>query len=99
MATLAVHDKKAGDDQFLRFLPIIRRESTDDRNFVKKAVNWALRQIGKRNLALNRAAMKTAKAICSIDSKIAKWIASDALKELSSPAVQRRIGAKKVMKR
>jgi len=95
MATLAVHDKKAKDDQFLKFLPMIRQESTDNRNFVKKAVNWALRQIGKRNAALNRAAIKTAKAIYSIDSKTAKWIASDALKELSSAAVQRRIGARK----
>lgn len=95
MATLAVHDKKAKDDQFLKFLPIIERESTDDRNFVKKAVNWALRQIGKRNAALNRAAIRTTKAIHSIDSGTARWIASDALKELSSAAVQRRIGARK----
>ena len=95
MATLAVHDKKAKDDQFLKFLPIIKRESTDNRNFVRKAVNWALRQIGKRNVALNRAAIETAKAIYTIDSKTAKWVASDALKELESPAVQRRLGARK----
>ena len=58
MATLAVHDKEAGDKEFLKFLPIIKREATDDRNFVKKAVNWALRQIGKRNLSLNKVAIK-----------------------------------------
>ena len=78
-------------DEFLKFLPIIKRESTDDRNFVKKAVNWALRQIGKRNVELNKAAIRTAKEIQLIDSKSAKWIASDALRELTSDAVQKRL--------
>jgi 3-methyladenine DNA glycosylase AlkD len=91
MATLAVHDKESGDKQFLKFLPIIKREARDERNFVKKAVNWALRQIGKRNLALNRMAIKTAKEIQGIDSKAAKWIASDAIRELTSEAVQKRL--------
>ena len=95
MATLAVHDKKARDDPFLEFLPIIKRESTDNRNFVKKAVNWALRQIGKRNTSLNRAAIETAKAIRNIDSKTAKRVASDALKELTSTAVERRLRSRK----
>jgi 3-methyladenine DNA glycosylase AlkD len=95
MATLADHDKKAKDDRFLKFLPIIEMESNDDRNFVKKAVNWTLRQIGKRNTSLNKAAIETAEAICSNDSKTARWIASDALKELTSPAVQRRLRSRK----
>ncbi len=94
MATLAVHDKKASDEEFLKFLPIIKREASDNRNFVKKAVNWALRQIGKRNLNLNRKAIETAKEIQEIDSKSAKWIASDALRELTSQAVLERLQAK-----
>ncbi len=91
MAALAVHDKRAGDEKFLEFLPVIKREAVDDRNFVKKAVNWALRQIGKRNLNLNRAAIETAKEIQGIDSKAARWIASDALRELSDEKKQTRL--------
>lgn len=91
IACLAVHDKKAGDASFLEFLPLIRRESTDPRNFVKKAVNWALRHIGKRNLRLNRAAIQTAREILEIDAKSAKWIATDALRELTSDKVQKRV--------
>jgi 3-methyladenine DNA glycosylase AlkD len=91
MATLAVHDKEASDTKFQRFLPIIKRESEDERNFVKKAVNWALRQIGKRNRHLNQLAIKTAKQIQGMDSKSARWIASDALRELTSPDVRRRL--------
>lgn len=91
MAVLAVHDKTAPDSQFLEFLPIIRRESGDDRNFVKKAVNWALRQIGKRNLRLNREAIRCAQEIRQIDTRSARWIAADALRELNSEAVQQRI--------
>ena len=93
MAVLAVHDKEAADAKFLRFLPIIKRESVDERNFVKKAVNWALRQIGKRNLNLDRAAIRTAREIRQIDSRSARWVAADALRELTSDAVQRRLGA------
>ena len=94
MASLAVHDKKADDKQFEPFLPIIKREATDNRNFVKKAVNWALRQIGKRNLNLNRQTIETAKEIQQIDSKSAKWIAADAIRELSSQAVWKDCKAK-----
>jgi 3-methyladenine DNA glycosylase AlkD len=83
MAVLAVHDKDTADKIFLSFLPIIKRESGDPRNFVKKAVNWALRQIGKRNRILNRAAIETAKEIQKLNSKSAKWIAADALRELN----------------
>jgi len=91
MAVLSVHDKKANDAEFLKFLPIIERESVDDRNFVKKAVNWALRQIGKRNVNLNKEAIKAAREIQRLDSKSARWIAADALGELTSPAIQRRL--------
>ena len=91
MAALAVHDKKASDADFLKFLPIIKRESTDERNFAKKAVNWALRNMGKRNLNLNKMAIKTAEEIKRIDSKSARWIAADALRELTGEAVQKRL--------
>lgn len=91
MAALSVHDKKAGDEKFLEFLPVIKREATDQRNFVRKAVNWALRQIGKRNAKLNEAAVQTAKEIQAMDSKTAKWIASDALRELTGRAVRSRL--------
>jgi len=90
MAQHAVHDKRAGDEIFLNFLSLINDGATDERNYVKKAVNWALRQIGKRNLALNQEAIKTALQIQKIDSKIARWITSDALRELTSEAVQKK---------
>ncbi len=93
MAALAFHDKKATDARFLVFLKRVKSEATDDRNFVRKAVNWALRQIGKRNLRLNRAAIGTAKEIQEIGSKSARWIASDALRELSSASARRRLRA------
>jgi len=95
MAALSVHDKKASDEVFLRFLPLIKEYATDQRNFVKKAVNWALRQIGKRNLKLNGAALKTAEEIKKIDSRSARWIASDAIRELSSDAVQKKLANQK----
>lgn len=87
IAVLSVHDKKAGDSVFVKFFPIIKSKSTDERNFVKKAVNWALRQIGKRNMNLNKKAIKLAKEILKIDNKAARWIASDALRELGSKKV------------
>jgi 3-methyladenine DNA glycosylase AlkD len=91
IACLAWHDKKASDEKFIKLLPIIIREATDERNFVKKAVNWALRNIGKRNLNLNKAAINTAKKIQKADSKAARWIAADAIRELESDAVQSRL--------
>jgi len=93
MATLAVHDKKAPDDRFEAFLPLIVQHATDERNFVKKAVNWALRQIGKRNRYLNGIAIRAAQEIRRIDSKAARWIASDALRELTAERVRRRLRA------
>jgi 3-methyladenine DNA glycosylase AlkD len=95
MACLAVSDKKADDKQFEALLPIVRREAYDNRNFVKKAVNWALRQIGKRNAILNMKAVETAEEIQKMDSRSAKWIASDAIRELTSESVQKRLQAKK----
>jgi 3-methyladenine DNA glycosylase AlkD len=84
MACLAVHDKLAKDEQFLKFFPIIKKESIDERNFVRKAVNWAIRQIGKRNPSLRKKAIALAKEIEKINSKSAKWIAKDALRELQT---------------
>ena len=82
MAALSVHSKAAPDELFLSFLPLIEREAHDDRNFVRKAVNWALRQIGKRNERLTVAAIATAHRILAQDTKPARWIARDALREL-----------------
>ena len=91
IACLAWHDKKASDEKFIELLPVIIRGATDERNFVKKAVNWALRNIGKRNLNLNEAAINTAKEIKRLDSKAARWIAADAIRELESDAIQSRL--------
>jgi 3-methyladenine DNA glycosylase AlkD len=95
MAWLAVHDKEAEDRRFERFFAAIKRESSDERNYVKKAVNWALRQIGKRSAALNRKAIALAEEIRETDSRAARWIAADALRELRSEAVQRRLSRRR----
>jgi 3-methyladenine DNA glycosylase AlkD len=95
IACLAWHDKKAEDEKFVALLPVIVKGATDERNFVKKAVNWALRHIGKRNQSLNRVAIKTAEEIRGIDSKAARWIAADAIRELTSEAVQKRLAEAK----
>lgn len=92
MAWAAVHRKDVDDREFEAFLPIIRAEATDERNFVKKAVNWALRQIGKRSPELNAKAIETAELIQKQDSKAARWTGSDALRELTSAAVRERLG-------
>jgi 3-methyladenine DNA glycosylase AlkD len=91
MAVLAVHDKKAPDEKFEQFFPIIIRESNDNRNFVKKSVNWALRQIGKRNQTLNIVAIEKANEIKDLKIKSAKWISSNALNELESEKIQNRL--------
>jgi 3-methyladenine DNA glycosylase AlkD len=92
MAYIAWHDKAAPDDLFLSFLPVIRREAGDKRNFVRKAVNWALRTIGKRNPALNEAAVALAQDILDSGDRASRWVASDALRELTSDAVRGRLG-------
>ncbi len=95
MAYLAVHDKKAPDEKLADFLSLIEKHSDDDRNFVKKAVNWALRQIGKRSVGLNKLAIETAERIKLQETKPARWIAADALRELRSDAVARRFKKKR----
>jgi len=94
MARLAVSDKKAKDEKFLAFLGIIKKEACDSRNYVQKAVNWALRQIGKRNANLNRLALETAEEIQKMSPRSAKWIASDAIRELKSEEVQSKLKGK-----
>jgi 3-methyladenine DNA glycosylase AlkD len=104
MAGLAVHDTSATDRMFRRLLPVIARGATDDRNYVKKAVNWALRNIGKRNRTLNAAAIARAETICAAANRraggqrggdpaarSARWVATDALRELTSERVQARL--------
>ena len=94
VAYLSYKDKQATDARFERFLRVIEREAHDQRNFVRKAVNWALRNIGKRNLRLNRSAIRTAERIRRQRSRSARWIAADALRELTSDAVQQRLRRK-----
>ncbi len=94
MAVLAVHDKKAADKQFDPFFERIKKEAIDERNFVKKAVNWALRQIGKRNMSLNRKAIAVAEEIQQFESKTARWVASDALRELRGGKIQKRLSGR-----
>ncbi|OGM11651.1 DNA alkylation repair protein [Candidatus Woesebacteria bacterium RBG_16_34_12] len=93
MACLVWHDKKAPDSKFINFFPYIKKASTDERNFVRKAVNWALRQIGKRSLSLREESKKLAKDILKSypNSKSAKWIANDAIRELSRETVKKRL--------
>jgi len=94
IAYLSYKDKAAPDARFARFLEVIEREAHDERNFVKKAVNWALRNIGKRNVRLNREAIRAAERIRLQGSRAARWIAADALRELKSDAVQKRLRRK-----
>lgn len=94
IACLAWHDKDAPDEKFIELIPIIKQGATDERNFVKKAVNWALRNMGKRNQSLNEAAIGAAKEIREMASKAARWIASDAIRELTSDTAQQRLRKK-----
>lgn len=94
LASLTVHDKAAPDEHYLEGLALIEREATDERNFVKKAVNWALRSIGKRNRALNRKAVAVAKRLAASDDAPARWVGKDALRELTSPGVAKRLAAR-----
>jgi 3-methyladenine DNA glycosylase AlkD len=91
IANLAVHDKNRKDEDFFNFFPEIYNGSIDERLYVKKAVNWALRQIGKRSLVLNKKAIVCANDIKKLDSKSARWIATDALRELVNPKIVERI--------
>jgi 3-methyladenine DNA glycosylase AlkD len=89
--SLTVHDKSASDDQFIQGIALIEREAGDGRNFVKKAVNMALRAIGKRNLALNTSAVAVARRLADSQDATAKWVGKDALRELTSPGVKKRL--------
>lgn len=91
IACLAVHDKDASDAHFERFFPAIEREAEDERNFVKKAVNWALRQIGKRNKRLNAKAITLARKLQKSKSPAARWVANDAIRELTNDKVKRKL--------
>lgn len=91
MACLAWHDKEAADEEFIRLIPVIKEGPTDGRNLVKKAVSWALRNIGKRNLNLNRVAIEAAEEVQRMDSRSARWIASDVIRALTRDTVQRRL--------
>jgi 3-methyladenine DNA glycosylase AlkD len=91
MAGLVLHDKDAPDAKFLALFPLIEQGAEDDRNFVKKGVNWALRTIGKRNVALNAAAIATARRLAARDDASCRWVGKHALRELTSPAVQARL--------
>ncbi len=90
IACIAWHDRDAEDEKIILLLPAMKRAATDERNYVRKAVNWSLRNIGKRNPNLNRAAIHAAKEIQRMNSDVARWIASDAVKEFRSVAVQKR---------
>jgi 3-methyladenine DNA glycosylase AlkD len=84
MAWLAVHDRNAEDGRFEALLPIVEREAGDPRKYVRKGVNWALRQIGKRNRVLNAAAIASARRILADSPRGRNWVASDALRELTT---------------
>ena len=98
MAAYAVHNKKAADDIFIRFLDVIIHEEDDNRNFVKKAINWALRQIGKRNIYLHTKAIQVANNMKNMQSPAARWIAADALRELQNEKIIAKIKAKAISK-
>jgi 3-methyladenine DNA glycosylase AlkD len=91
IAGLALHDKRARDPAFLRTLPLIERAAADDRNFVKKGVSWGLRVLGRRNRTLNAACLETARRLVESDQPAAQWIGRQAVKELGSPAVRRKL--------
>ncbi len=93
LACLALHDKKAGDPAFIRCLPLIERAATDERNFVKKGVSWALRLVGRRNAALHAASVGLARRLAASEAAAARWVGKDALRDLTKPAVIRRLTA------
>lgn len=95
MASLVAHDKTAPDEAFLEWLPLIEEGAQDDRNFVKKGVNWALRTIGKRSLALNAAALLVAKRLAGATAGAPRWVGKDALRELGSSAVRERLAGRR----
>jgi 3-methyladenine DNA glycosylase AlkD len=99
LASLTVHDKQAPDERYLEGLALIEREASDGRNFVKKAVNWALRSIGKRSPALNKEAVAVARRLADAEDSASRWVGKDALRELTSPAIARRLAAREGKRR
>lgn len=95
LACLALHDKRAEDEAFVRCLPLVEHAAGDERNFVKKGVSWALRGIGRRNLDLNAAALAAARRLASSPQAAARWVGKDALRDLTSPVVTRRLAARR----
>jgi 3-methyladenine DNA glycosylase AlkD len=91
LACLGVHDKKAPDERFIGFLPLIEKAAGDDRNFVKKAANWALRVIGRRNVVLNEAALAVARRLAESPESAPRWVGKDAVRELTSAVVLRQL--------
>lgn len=94
MVWLTLHRKKEPDRLFLEFFPPIEKVAGDERNFVKKAVSWALRTLGKRSIFLNKAAVQSAKRVAKLDSKAARWVAADVLKEIQGDKVQAKLAEK-----
>ena len=94
LASLALHDKRSADEPFVRCLPLIEREATDERNFVKKAVSWALRAIGERRPGLHADAGAVARRLAASPDRTARWVGKDALRQLASPAVTRRLASR-----
>ena len=94
LASLAAHDKGAADEAFLRCLPLVERASTDERNFVKKGVSWALRGIGHRNAALHAAALALAQRLAASPDATARWIGKDTLRDITRPLVVRKLAAR-----
>jgi 3-methyladenine DNA glycosylase AlkD len=95
LASLAGHDKSAADKQFLDCLPLIERAASDERNFVKKGVSWALRGLGRRNPTLNKAAVELSERLVNSSEPSARWLGRDALRDLKSPVVVRQIATRK----
>ncbi|MEO8192914.1 MAG: DNA alkylation repair protein [Gemmatimonadales bacterium] len=95
LATVALHDKRAADQPFVRSLALIERAATDDRNFVKRGVSWALRTIGRRNQALNKAAIETSRRLAESSNATERWVGKDALKDITRPAVLKRLASQK----
>ncbi len=96
IACTAVHNKEKPDNEFIKLLPLIKKAATDERNYVKKAVSWALRNIGKRNKNLNKEVIKFAKELEKTDSKSARWIGRDTLKEIQSEKIRKKLRRKHI---
>jgi 3-methyladenine DNA glycosylase AlkD len=95
LASLALHDKRAGDISFIRCLPLVERAATDQRNFVKKGVSWALRSIGRRNIELNAEAVRLAKRLMASPEPAAKWVGRESLRELTDPKIVKKLEARR----